>query len=90
MYTAQIKSEPVTNQAFIAFLDAVNALRPHDKPLEWATDHGSLSIPLPHGTTARSIDDGGLVCRFRDSTGKWTLHPASIRYCGIEVQLGFR
>jgi hypothetical protein len=75
MYIAQIKSESVTNQAILAFLDALTVLRPHGKSLEWAADFASLSIPLPSGT---AVDDGGLVHRFRDSTGKWTLHPASI------------
>jgi len=72
-----MKSESVTNQAILVFLDALTVLRPHDKPLEWAADFASLSIPLPSGTAALSVDDGGLAHRFRDSTGKWTLHPAS-------------
>jgi hypothetical protein len=85
MYTAQIKSEPVTNQAFMAFPDALHILRPRDSPLEWAAGHDSLVLPLPNGTVVQTVDDGGLVHRFRDATGKWKLHPQSIRHCRVEV-----
>src|SRR5205807_672869 len=87
-YTAQTKSEPVTNQAFIEFIDALCLLRPQDNSvsnLEWAVAHDTLPIPLPSEIIAASTDDGGLVHRYRDASGKWTRHPARIRPCRIEV-----
>jgi hypothetical protein len=42
-------------------------------------------LPPPNGTVVQTIDDGGLVHRFRDATGKWTLHPQSIRHYRVEV-----
>jgi hypothetical protein len=68
MYTAQNKSEPITNQAFNMFLDALSLLRPRDdspSTLEWAKTHDSLSIPLPSKIVVESIDDGGLVLRYQ-------------------------
>jgi len=87
IYTAQKKPEAVTNQAIVEFLDTLSLLRPSDKSsaLEWGAEPNTLTIPLPGKIGVKSVNDGGLIHRFREPRGKWTIHPTRIVYCAIEV-----